>query len=709
MFDDLRAALDEVPELRAEVDAALRRGMAAVAVPEPMSASEWADRHFYLSAESSYVEGRWATWPFQRVILDCMGNDDIRSVTLKKSARVGYTKMLLACVGYFAQHKRRNQAIYQPTDDDAEDWVKTEFDTMLRDVPIMASVFPSFLRRSKENTLKQKSFLGSKCHIRGGKAAKNYRRLTCDAVFLDELDGFDRDIEKEGTPTDLSGKRLEGALFPKHVKGSTPKLAGFSLIDDEFDSADIQLAFHVPCVHCGQLHALEWGGKTERHGFKWPKGNPAEVVHVCPHCGVGETQKDYLAQWHHGVWMSKDGVRAEIHPLVGLRFVDRQGHTRPMPASVAFHIWTAYSPQATWASIVHDFLEAVRQKKAGDDSALKTWTNTTRGLSYKVEGASTNADLLIARAKAEPYRLRLVPLGGMVLAAGVDVQDNRLEVVVWAAGREDRRWAVDYRVIPCDPGRWDSWLQLDAYLSTRFPHAGGQSLAIDAAAIDTQGHFTHQVYRYAMLREARRVHAIQGSSRDSQPIVAGAPSKKDVNADGQIVREGVKLWSVGTGTAKDLIFNRLRIAQPGPGYIYLSPELPADFFHQLVSEHRVEQKTSRGTVWRWMKPSSHTRNEVLDCTVYAEFCFARMKLHQYTDAEWRRLENALCPPTADLFGAIEVEPLAAHPAVLADGAPAQSAAQQGGAELSPVPDPLVAAPPPWALPRARRVRGGAFA
>lgn len=172
MNDDLRAAVEASPELRDVLAQQLRSGLEAVAQPEPMRLSQWADKHFFLSAESSYVEGAWQSWPFQRAILDCMGHDDIRSVTLKKSARVGYTKMLLASVGYMAQHKRRNQVVYQPTDDDAEDWVKTELDTMLRDVSIMGKVFPAFLRRSKENTLKTKSFLGSKCHVRGGKMTK---------------------------------------------------------------------------------------------------------------------------------------------------------------------------------------------------------------------------------------------------------------------------------------------------------------------------------------------------------------------------------------------------------------------------------------------------------------------------------------------------------------------------------------------------------
>lgn len=695
MQNELAALLAASPELREELDAAVKRGLEAFAVPSPLRCSQWADKHFFLSKESSYSEGAWSSWPFQRAILDCMGHDDIVSVTLKKPARVGYSKMLLAAMGYFGQHKRRNQLLYQPTDDDADDWVKTDLDTMLRDVKIMSSVFPAFLRRSKDNTLRTKKLLGSTIKVRGGKAAKNFRRLTPDVVYLDELDGFDRDIEKEGSPTRLSFKRLEGALFPKHIKGSTPKLAGYSLIDEEHDAAELQFVFRVSCPHCDHEQPLEWGGPDVRHGFKWEKGRPETVVHMCTHCGVGFSQADYLRVWERGRWVTAQGIWIDPE----CRFRTPEGAELPPPASVAFSLWTAYSPQATWASIVDEFLKAVALKKTGDHTAMKTWTNTTRGLSYKLEGAQTSAEVLRERAKLETYRLRLVPRRGLILIAGVDVQDNRLHVLVWAFGRDDEMWLVDRRELWGDPGDWKTWVALDAYLTTRYPHEGGNTCAIDSVSIDIGGHFTHQVYRYVMLRESRRVHATHGSTIDHKPVVAGAPSKMDVNVDGQIVKEGVKLWSIGTNAAKDLLFNRLRIAQPGPGYVHISAEVEPEFFDQITSEQRVDVKTSRGIVQRWVKPTSNTRNEDLDCTVMCLFGAARMKLHQYTDAEWRRLEDALCPPTADLFAPVVPEPLPAPEPL--------PVAPRSAEPASPAPEAAPLNPAPlWAVPRGgRRVRG----
>lgn len=58
----------------------------------------------------------------------------------------------------------------------------------------------------------------------GGKAAKNYREKSVDVAGYDELAAFDEDIEQEGSPTFLGDKRIEGSVWPKSIRGSTPKV-----------------------------------------------------------------------------------------------------------------------------------------------------------------------------------------------------------------------------------------------------------------------------------------------------------------------------------------------------------------------------------------------------------------------------------------------------------------------------------------------------
>ncbi|EJP0376843.1 phage terminase large subunit family protein, partial [Escherichia coli] len=97
----------------------------------PMTAVEWADQYYYLPKESSYGDGEWKTLPFQVAIMNCMGNDQVRTVNLIKSARVGYTKMLLGVAGYFIEHKSRNCLLFQPTDSAAEDFMKSHVESTI--------------------------------------------------------------------------------------------------------------------------------------------------------------------------------------------------------------------------------------------------------------------------------------------------------------------------------------------------------------------------------------------------------------------------------------------------------------------------------------------------------------------------------------------------------------------------------------------------
>ncbi|WP_369820822.1 terminase gpA endonuclease subunit [Rhizobacter sp. Root16D2] len=164
----------------------------------------------------------------------------------------------------------------------------------------------------------------------------------------------------------------------------------------------------------------------------------------------------------------------------------------------------------------------------------------------------------------------------------------------------------------------------------------------------------------------------------------------DVNERGKTIRKGVRLWHVGTDTAKDLLYGRLQVSQPGPGYVHFARELTAEFYDQLTAESRMLVKTGRGEEHRWLKPAGK-RNEKLDCTVYALFCVQMLGLHTLSDKLWARLEAGLEP---DLFagGGVPV------PNAESDPAPVQTSAQPSAVAAAP-PSP---APPPAARPPAVR-------
>lgn len=606
-------------ETRKEIERAAKRGLKVLEKPKPLRLSEWAQENFYLSAESSYIEGRWEAYPYQPGIMDCMSNDDIRSVTIRKSARVGYTKMLCASVGYFAEHKRRNQVIFQPVDDDAKDFVKDEIDPMLRDCAAVQKVFPYFNTKSKYNTLSKKVFLGSTLDIRGGKAAKNYRRLSKDVAYFDELDGFDRDIENEGDAVTLGDKRLEGATFPKSIRGSTPGTKGESYIDELYDAADAQFTYHVPCPHCGHKQALKWGGEDAAFGLKWMGEDASTAAYLCESCKALFTHAEYLAIWHLGVWTSEDGIWIDPDGY----FRSSAGEVVETPEKVAFHIWTAYS-QTGWRKIVSEFLAARR-----DVSKLKAFVNTTLGEAWEEDtGEKTDAQALMVRRE---HYAAPAPKGVVAVVASIDTQDDRVEIQYDGYGRGEERWSLAYTRLFGDPSRPGLWDKLAEALRRTFRREDGTILQVVVATQDHGGHYSDEVNKFSKRMGVRFLIPVKGSSQAARPVVV-MPRKKNAN--------GVYLSEVGTDTAKSLLYQRYLILDPGPGYVHwpVSDEFDRTYFDQVTAEKRKKKyvKGRPRVVW----DAGGRRNEATDVSVYS---LAAIRIAQ----QYLGLDLSVAPPPSE--------------------------------------------------------------
>lgn len=122
----------------------------------------------------------------------------------------------------------------------------------------------------------------------------------------------------------------------------------------------------------------------------------------------------------------------------------------------------------------------------GDKSDLKVFVNTTLGESYEEDAEKTDASQL--KQRAEDFPLQVVPKGGLILKAGVDVQKDRFEIVVWAFGRGEEMWTVDYPMIEANPAHETEWHKLDPYLLRTYPHVSGARLQVEHAALDPGGH-----------------------------------------------------------------------------------------------------------------------------------------------------------------------------------------------------------------------------
>jgi terminase, large subunit len=184
----------------------------------------------------------------------------------------------------------------------------------------------------------------------------------------------------------------------------------------------------------------------------------------------------------------------------------------------------------------------------------------------------------------------------------------------------------------------------------------GKAVDLLATAIDSGGHHTQAVYGYARAHQHEHVLAVKGQSQTGKPII-GKPTQQDVNWRGEKVKRGVKLWPIGTDTAKAEIYGRLRIATPGAGFVLLSKHLPAEVFEQITSERLVTRYIKGRARLEWVLPGGKS-NEDLDCAVYALACAMWGGMDRWRDADWARLEKRLLPemPSAPSEEPAEVKP-----------------------------------------------------
>jgi phage terminase large subunit GpA-like protein len=76
------------------------------------------------------------------------------------------------------------------------------------------------------------------------------------------------------------------------------------------------------------------------------------------------------------------------------------------------------------------------------------------------------------------------------------------------------------------------------------------------------------------------------------------------------------LWIVGVDSAKSVIYSRLKIEQPGPGYAHVPTERGEEWFEQLLSEALITSY-SRGVPVREWRRKKGVRGEMLDARTYA--------------------------------------------------------------------------------------------
>lgn len=553
--------------------------------PPNLTLSQWADKYRRLSAEASSAKGQWNTdnAPFQREIMDAIGDVHIRKVVAMMCAQSGKTDgLILNTVGFYMSYYPAPIMIVQPTVNLGESFSKDRLATMIRDTPILRGLVDNKSRYSG-NTITKKNFPGGQLTIIGANSPTDLRGRPIKVLLADEVDAYKASAGKEGDPVMLAEERQTTYWDRKTVMVSTPTTKNASRILDEFN-ASTQEEWNVPCPNCGKYQPFVWDGMVFDKD-KWPEGG---VQYRCAECGCLDNEFRWKKNSIRGKWVA-------AHPERKVR---------------GFHMNKIASTLCGWNEIVEKFIAADLDASRGDYEKMQVFVNTNLGLPWEEPGETVETAALIDRR--EFYEAE-VPDGVLYLTCGIDTQDNRFEaeVVGWGIGKES--WGIRYQRIYGDLKRGQIWADLDDFLSTTWKKRDGTELSIRAACMDSGGHFPDQVIRFCKEREDRHIWAIKGRGGMDVPYIRN-PTKNN--------RVGGELFVLGVDTGKNAVLARLKVLIKGPNYCHFPAGQDAGYdeayFKMLTAEHKVTRWKGGRKVERWeLKDPAQKRNEAFDIRNYA--------------------------------------------------------------------------------------------
>lgn len=595
--------------------------------PEKMGTTQWAENYRGMSSKSTAMPGRYnaSITPWIRGIHEALDDPKVERVVAQKSAQVAWTDgVLLNYIGRRIDLDPCPMIVMFAKRESAKDFNDEKLVPMIEATPHLSAKIPITSKRDKNNRFDFKGFPGGFLKLVGSNSPSEVKSTPAPVVCVEEPDDCNTNVKEQGDTIALLIERTKSFARRKIIYGGTPTVEGFSAVEFAYKTSD-KRKFYVPCPDCGEEHVLSWDNvrwtedETLNHEI-YGKAVLDSAAYVCPHCGSiwDDVKKNRAVR--KGVWRAEGQFNG----------------------TAGFYINELYSPfpGSKLKILVEKYLTAKHELDQGKDGKMRSFFNSQLGLPYAFKSGLPDADVLAKRA--ESYDEFTVPVVGCVLTAGVDVQHDRLAVIIRAWGPGEESWLVYWGEIPgqtMTPER-GAWVDLDALLKRDFKAVNGASLKIRAVSIDSSdGQTSDAVYSFVRRRMARGLMAIKGSSvnDDRKEIFTPPKPSIDVNGRQKSLRFGLKPFIVGTSRAKDLILGvdanagRIKLEGDGPGHMHWYSSVRPDYWEQITSEVKVPSSHSAKRVWQ---KKSGVRNEALDCEVYALHAARSLKLHLWNAAKW---------------------------------------------------------------------------
>lgn len=583
---------------------AVRSALQHLIPPPDLMPSIWAEQNIKIPIGNA-IPGpiNFDNAPYQRGMIDVIREYGIKRVSFMTGAQLGKTTIQQCITAYFIAHEPKSQIFVQPTQGDVQTFLETKLRPMIEANKSISGKMAKQRSREGVNNSRMISYIGGWLMFSWAGSPKTLRGRSAPITHADEIDGME--ATAEGDPVELLSQRA--ATFGDQslrTESSTPTIAGASRVENAYNQGD-KRRYYVPCPHCGEAQFLRWENV-------WWQGRKSTNIQDAQEDIDQEYDIDtagYRCECCQQIW--SDGQR-----IAAIRNAEKLGHgwkaEKPFKGHASFHAPEMLSTFRKMREIVQSYLDKLKL----DD--LQVFVNVSLGETFEENGDKADPEVL--QLRAQEY-VATVPMGGVYLTCGIDMQMDRLEleIVAWGVGEES--WSIDYRVLWGDPLGDDVWDDLDDILHDTYLHESGSQLQISAACLDTGGTagYTQRAYEVLKAKKNRKLFAVKGRAGWGMPIVQ-SPQRKQSGKD----KRKVDLFIVGTDEAKLTIMRRLELEKVGAGYCHFPHDREKEWYKQLTAEKLITRYLKGQPIREWHKPD-RARNEALDCRVYA---LAALKIMQ---------------------------------------------------------------------------------
>ncbi len=385
----------------------------------------------------------------------------VRTIVLQWGVRLGKTFFGSCCL-LNAAHQQPGPMMLASSREKLAIDVCTRLYEMIRRGPLVdLLVHPPHLQ--KRDLIE---FAAAKCYTAWARSPSSLADKNIKIGHASEVDKWEHpSTSTEGDPLDLFFDRFNDFLpSRKVIVEGTPSVKNKSRVE-RLRLGGTNCQFFVPCRACQRYQVLEFGDRDTLHGIKWDPGPDGRsdpdiaastARYVCRHCREKLPSEDRPWMLRRGVWCPEgatvdDAAALELSVSSAEDWPKWNGWRdaawiRGKPVrdgeTASYHLPTLYAQSIPgWGDFARKFLSVKRRPQS-----LRAYRNQWEALTWEAAERKTTWEIVGQRIINPHIERDQVPVGTVLLTAGVDKQLSTYPWMVVAWLPDDRSHIVAYGI-----------------------------------------------------------------------------------------------------------------------------------------------------------------------------------------------------------------------------------------------------------------------